>query len=84
VPTDSQVEYGPTGAYGSSTILNASLVVSHAQALSGLTQGTLYHYRVKSRNAAGTLTVSDDFTFLFRLKRRYGGGQPCCLPRVSP
>ena len=76
MPTDSQVEYGPTGAYGSSTILNTSLVVSHAQALSGLTQETLYHYRVKSRDAAGTLAVSDDFTFLFRLKRRFRSAQP--------
>ena len=76
VPADSQVEYGPTGAYGSSTTLNTSLVLSHVQALSGLTQGTLYHYRVKSRNAAGTLTVSGDFTFLFRAGRLLGSGQP--------
>jgi hypothetical protein len=63
VPADSQVEYGPTVAYGSSTILNTTLVVSHAQALSGLAAGTLYHYRVKSRSGAGTLAVSGDLTF---------------------
>src|SRR2546422_4299700 len=51
--SDSQVEYGPTTAYGRSTARNASLVTSHPQTLSGLTAGTLYHYRVKSQDAAG-------------------------------
>jgi hypothetical protein len=63
VTADSQIEYGPTGSYGSSTTLNTGLVLSHAQALSGLAAGTLYHYRVKSRSGAGTLAVSPDFTF---------------------
>jgi RHS repeat-associated protein len=38
-------------------------VTSHSQGLSGLTSDTLYHYRVKSRDATGNLGVSDDFTF---------------------
>jgi len=60
---DSQVEYGPTTAYGSSTARNTSLVTSHSQTLSGLAPSTLYHYRVKSRDAAGNLAVSPDSTF---------------------
>ena len=32
----SQVEYGPTTAYGSSTTPNASLVTPHSQILSGM------------------------------------------------
>jgi hypothetical protein len=60
---DSQVEYGTTTSYGSSTTLNSSLVTSHSQSLSGLTAGTTYHYRVKSRDAAGNLAASADFTF---------------------
>ncbi|MBO0799547.1 MAG: RHS repeat-associated core domain-containing protein, partial [Blastocatellia bacterium] len=36
---------------------------SHSQVLSGLTTGTLYHYRVKSRDAAGNQAVSGDFSF---------------------
>jgi hypothetical protein len=60
---DSQVDYGPTTAYGSSTALDATLVTAHSQTLSGLAAGTLYHYRVKSRDAAGNLAVSGDFTF---------------------
>jgi hypothetical protein len=61
--SDSQVEYGPTTAYGQSTTLNPALVTAHSQGLSGLTAGTIYHYRVKSRDAAGNLAVSGDFTF---------------------
>src|SRR5437762_9651781 len=61
--SDSQVEYGPTTAYGSSTTLNSSLVTSHSQALSSLAASTLYHYRVKSKDAAGNPATSGDFTF---------------------
>jgi inosine-uridine nucleoside N-ribohydrolase len=61
--SDSQVDYGLTNGYGSSTALNTSLVTSHAQALSGLGANTPYHYRVKSRDAAGNLATSGDFTF---------------------
>src|SRR5213594_2938347 len=61
--TDSQVEYGLTTAYGSTTVLNASLITAHSQALSSLAAGTLYHYRVKSRDAVGNLAVSGDVTF---------------------
>src|SRR5207245_3194294 len=60
--SDSQVEYGLTPAYGSATVLNASLVTAHSQAVSGLSASTLYHYRVKSRDAVGNLAVSGDVT----------------------
>jgi hypothetical protein len=61
--SNTQVEYGLTTSYGSQTTLNTSLVTSHSAQLSGLTAGTLYHYRVKSRDAAGNLSVSTDRTF---------------------
>lgn len=61
--SDTQVEYGLTTAYGSITTLNSSSVVVHSQALTGLTSGTLYHYRVKSRDGAGNLATSPDNTF---------------------
>ncbi|MDM7995935.1 MAG: fibronectin type III domain-containing protein [Acidobacteriota bacterium] len=60
---DSQVEYGTTLSYGTSTTLNSSLVTSHSQSLSGLAASTTYHYRVKSRDAAGNLATSGDYTF---------------------
>jgi YD repeat-containing protein len=62
-PSDSQVEYGTTTSYGSSTTLNPTLVTSHSQALTGLSSGTLYHYRVKSRDAASNLATGTDATF---------------------
>src|SRR5207244_2851811 len=39
------------------------LVTSHSQALTGLASTTVYHYRVKSNDSAGNLTVSSDQTF---------------------
>jgi concanavalin A-like lectin/glucanase superfamily protein/purple acid phosphatase-like protein len=61
--SDSQVDFGTTTAYGASTALDATPVLVHAPALTGLTAGTLYHYRVRSRDAAGNSAVSGDFTF---------------------
>jgi phosphodiesterase/alkaline phosphatase D-like protein len=61
--SDTQVEYGTTTSYGSSTTLNPAMVTSHSANLTGLAAGTLYHYRVKSRDAAGNLRTSGDFTF---------------------
>src|SRR5207245_2819009 len=60
--SDSQVEYGLTMAYGSSTPLNSSLLTAHAVTLTGLLANTPYHYRVKSRDTAGNLATSADFT----------------------
>ena len=62
-PADSQVEYGTTQAYGQWTTLDPTRVTAHSQGLSGLTPGTLYHYRVRSRDATGNIAVSDDFNF---------------------
>ncbi len=63
-PADSQVEYGTTPTYGRSGALNSTKVTSHSQTLSGLTAKTTYHYRVKSRDAAGNRAISADCTFV--------------------
>ena len=57
------MEYGPAAGYGHVTALNSSLQTSHSQALSGLDAGTVYHYRVRSKDAAGNEAVSGDNTF---------------------
>lgn len=62
-PSDSQVEYGTTTSYGSSTTLDTAQTITHNQSLSGLTPGTLYHYRVKSRDSSGNIAISNDATF---------------------
>ena len=61
--SNTQVEYGLTPSYGQTTILNTALVTSHSQNLTGLQPNTTYHYRVRSRDAAGNLAVSGNFTF---------------------
>jgi hypothetical protein len=62
-PADTQVEYGPDPRYGFNSPLQTARTTTHQVTLSGLTPNTLYHYRVKSRDAAGGLAVSGDFTF---------------------
>jgi hypothetical protein len=60
--SDSQVDYGTTTNYGTSTPLNGATVFAHSQLLTGLTPSTTYHYRVRS-TSAGFTTTSGDFTF---------------------
>ena len=62
-PATTQVQYGLTTSYGSTTTLISTLTAAHSTAISGLTAGTLYHYRVLSRDEAGNLRTSSDFTF---------------------
>jgi len=59
----SQVEYGTTTAYGSSSALDVALVTSHSAALTGLEEDTTYHFVVKSKDATGNETKSEDKTF---------------------
>jgi len=58
-----EVKYGLTNSYGSTTTLNPSLATSHTATISGLTSGTTYHYQVVSTNAAGQTTTSGGYTF---------------------
>ena len=62
-PATSQVNYGLTTSYGNTTPLDQNLVTSHADSITGLTANTLYHYRVRSRDASGNEAVSGDYTF---------------------
>jgi hypothetical protein len=62
-PADSQVEYGTTTSYGGQTTIDTALVTSHSQIISGLSAGTTYNYRIKSRDASGTLATSENLTF---------------------
>jgi hypothetical protein len=63
-PADTQLQYGTTASYGQTTALNSSIVTNHSQTISNLTPDTLYHCHVKSRDAAGSLAVSADVTFM--------------------
>lgn len=57
------LDYGLTTSYGSSSILDASLVRSHTVSLSGLSAGTTYNYRVRSRDASGNESISTNHMF---------------------
>ncbi|MHB9087882.1 MAG: DNRLRE domain-containing protein [Thermoleophilia bacterium] len=59
----SQVEYGTTTSYGAMTPLDSTTVNQHQVSLTGLSENVLYHYRVRSVDASGNMTVSGDFTF---------------------
>lgn len=61
--SDSQVEYGITASYGSSSALDSSMTTTHTVSLSGLSAGTTYHFRTKSKDASGNLATSVDATF---------------------
>ena len=61
-PSTSQVEYGITTSYGTSSGLNFTAVTSHSTTLTGLSPNTSYNYAVVSTNSAGTAT-SANFTF---------------------
>jgi hypothetical protein len=73
--SDSQVEYGVTVIYGGVTPLVQTRVTAHSLTLSGLMSGTLYHYRVKSKDASGNLAVSGDLTFKTSGSLAGGGGE---------
>ena len=59
----SQVEYGLTTSYGSTTTLDPALVTAHSVTITGLAPSTTYNWRVRSRDAAGNETVSANSTF---------------------
>jgi len=67
-----QVEYGTDASYGllspstpqhDPTSGTSAGVITHSVNLTGLTNGTIYHYKVKSKDAAGNLAESADKTF---------------------
>ena len=60
----SQVEYGASDDYGSTTSLDEELTTSHSVTLTGLESGTTYHFRVKSKDVSDNEIMSEtDETF---------------------
>jgi glucose/arabinose dehydrogenase len=56
VRADSQVQYGLTTAYGSSTSVDRTLVTSHSVTIVNLGRRTQYFFQVLSRDGAGNLS----------------------------
>jgi hypothetical protein len=62
-PATSQVEYGPTTAYGSRTPVDPTLATSHGVTLTGLAPGTTHHLGVRSVDWAGNEALGSDLSF---------------------
>ena len=60
VPSDSQVEYGTTSSYGNTSGLTTAAVTTHSVGLGGLSAGTTYHFRVRSRDSDAVLALGPD------------------------
>jgi hypothetical protein len=62
-PATSQVEYGSTATYGTTTARSNTLTVSHSITLPNLPDNSTWHYRVRSVDAYGNETISADHVF---------------------
>jgi hypothetical protein len=63
--SSSKVQYGKSSTYGHSTSEQdtTTRLTSHSVSLSDLSECTIYHYRVKSKDSAGNEAVGNDDTF---------------------
>jgi hypothetical protein len=59
----SEVDYGTSDDYGSTLNQDPPSATSHAVVLNGLTPNTNYHYRVRSADESGNVSVSTDHSF---------------------
>ncbi|OGY23382.1 MAG: hypothetical protein A2172_04095 [Candidatus Woykebacteria bacterium RBG_13_40_15] len=57
----STVDYGTTTTYGATA--NGSTTTTHSVPLSGLAQGTTYHFRVRSKDYNNNEAISADYSF---------------------
>ncbi|MDD5688424.1 MAG: carbohydrate-binding protein [Elusimicrobia bacterium] len=63
-PANSQVQYGTILPYSNTTTLSdTSGVYTHSVTLSGLTENTVYHYRMVSVDMNGNTTTTGDYSF---------------------
>jgi len=60
----SQAVYGLTTFYSSATTEDTNFVTSHTVTLSGLTASTTYNFKVKSKDAGGNESVSQNYTLV--------------------
>lgn len=60
---NSAIDYGKTSSYGSTTQVDPTMVMGHQEALTNLSIGTLYHFRVRSTDASNNTAVGGDMTF---------------------
>lgn len=72
----SQLLYGTSTAYGSSTTRSTSLSLSHRRTFSGLQAGTTYHLQVRAIDAAGNAAASPDVVVRTAVASSVNPGNP--------
>jgi peroxiredoxin/predicted amidophosphoribosyltransferase len=65
-PATSQVQYGKTQSYGTSTALDSTLVTDHSVLILGLDADTVYYYKVVSEDANGNENTYNDAQTYFK------------------
>jgi hypothetical protein len=63
-PATDQVEYGKTTNYGSLTIESTEFVLIHSQQLTELKPGSIYRFRVRSRDNNNNFGLSENHIFI--------------------
>ncbi|HXT00131.1 MAG TPA: Ig-like domain-containing protein [Elusimicrobiota bacterium] len=81
-PAEGQVEYGPTTAYGASTVLESGESASHSAVLTGLTPGTTYHFRAAAEAGSRPRVESEDGSFATPAVST--GGAPPAVAIMNP
>ncbi len=82
-PASSQVDFGLTTAYGSSSTKNETLVTSHSQVITGLAEGTSYHFRVRSTDVSTNTATSNDATFSTSTSQNIDSTAPADIEQFS-
>ena len=72
--SDTQVSYGPTSAYGSTSPLDATAGDESCRNSVGLSPSTTYHFRAMSRDSQGLSGTSGDLTFTTANQSSSGAG----------
>ncbi len=62
-PSIGSVDYGETPSYELGSVPSTTWSATHAVTLLGLTEGTVYHYRITAEDAAGNVVAEPDRTF---------------------
>lgn len=58
---DAQLEYGTTPDYSNATTVSVNLAMSHSVTIADLSPDTVYYFRIKSKDVAGNLAMSDGY-----------------------
>jgi len=62
-PANSRIDFGPTVAYESGFVDDATLKTNHSLTLTGLSPDEVYHYQITAENAAMEVVTSGDLQF---------------------